>query len=666
MRNRASLSCVLLLLALTSPALLCAQFQEPTQDELKMTADPKSPGAAAVFLNVEEVTDDTLHYHMVYARIKVLSEKAKGLANVEIRHQRGTFKVTDIKARTIHADGTVIPLTGKPEDLLVAKKGNAELGEMVFTLPGVEVGSILEYRYQIRYDDNQCSSPFWEIQRPYFVHEAHYAFTPFKGFLSGSQSITSHYLVDAKGNVENNLLWAAHLPPGVTIKTDAIGRFSIEVEDIPPIPAEQWMPPVESFLYRVFFYYKAAYNGQDFWITEAKNWSKDVDHFAEPTKPIRDAVAGLIASGDSDETKARKLYKAVQALDNTNFSRRKSEVELKESGLHEARRAEDTWAQKSGSSQDITLLYLAMLRAAGLSAYDMKVVNRARSAFDPTYLEFSQLTDDVIILNLAGKEIPLDPGQRMCPFQVVNWHHSGASGVRQSSAGPAIATTPFQAYTANTLLRSGDLNVDDHGAVTGRFTFVFTGQEALRWRQMAIQTDPDEVKRRFDRTLKAICPDSIEAHLDHFLGLDDPDVNLMAIVKVEGTLGTATPKRLLLPGFFFETKEGHPFVDQEKRFEPVDMLYADQVSEQVIYHLPADMVVEGAPLTASIHWPQHAALATKTTPAPGQVTIARQLSRAFTLVKPEEYQSLHDFYQKVATADQQQLVLTVALPAKGN
>jgi hypothetical protein len=39
-----------------------AQFQQPTDEELKMTADPKAPGAAAVYLNLEEITNDPLHY----------------------------------------------------------------------------------------------------------------------------------------------------------------------------------------------------------------------------------------------------------------------------------------------------------------------------------------------------------------------------------------------------------------------------------------------------------------------------------------------------------------------------------------------------------------------------------------------------------------------------
>jgi hypothetical protein len=52
---------------------------------------------------------------------------------------------------------------------------------------------------------------------------------------------------------------------------------------------------------------------------------------------------------------------------------------------------------------------------------------------------------------------------------------------------------------------------------------------------------------------------------------------------------------------------------------------------------------------------------------PGQIVIARALSRGFTFAKPEEYQDLRGFYQKVAAADQAQLVLAKTPAAvKGN
>lgn len=666
MRIPVVLRAALLFFTVASPAALLAQFQQPTDEELKMTADPKAPGAAAVYLNVVESTDDTLHVHSFYARIKVLAEKGKELATIEIPYDRSDYKVQNIKARTIHSDGTVIPLTGKPDDLLVAKSGDLQFNRKVFTLPSAEVGSILEYEFDLGYVDDQVSSPFWEIQRPYFVHKAHYGFTPSPEFLHGTRNKDYVSVQDEHGEEAHNLLWNGILPPGGAVKTDAVGHYSIDLTDIPPVPDEDWMPPIDSFLYKVFFYYKSAFSSQEFWVAETKRWSKEVDHFAEPSQSIHEAVSGLIAPGDSDLDKAKKLYKAVQALDNTDYSRTKGKAELKQLGLRVAKRAEDTWSQKSGSSRDIALLYLALLRAAGLTAYDMRVVDRQRGAFSPDYLKFGQLTDDIVIVTIDGKETFLDPGEKMCPFGTMSWRHYGAAGARQSPDGRYAAISPLQEFKPNNVIRTGELTLDGHGAITGSLHFWINGQEALRWRQLALENDLDEVMKQFDRELESLIPQGVEAHIDHFEGLDDPDVNLVAVMNVRGSLGAATSKRIMLPGFFFETHSNHPFVDQERRLEPVDMHYGEQVTEQVVYHLPPDFVVEGAPQDTKIPWPQHALLLTKTTSASGQVTAFRSFTRAFTFAKPEEYPDLRGFYQKVAAADQQQLILSATTPAKGN
>jgi hypothetical protein len=668
MRTRKSLYAALLFLVSASPVVLRAQFQAPTDEELKMTADAKAPGADAVYFNIEEIANDPMHFQSFYARIKVLTEKGKELATQEVPYLKGNFKISDIKGRTIHADGTVIPLTVKPEDLLVSKSGERQVEKKVFTLPSVEVGSILEYRYELRYDDNVYSSPTWEIQQKYFVHKAHYEFTPFKAFLPGSQNQTSRYLVDEHGDTLNTLIWWVRLPNGVTLQqTPASGRFSVDVTDVPPIPDEEWMPPIRSLLYKVEFYYKGSSNPTEFWITAAKRWSKDVDKFAEPSKTIQEAVSGLIAPTDSEEDKAKKLYAAVQALDNTDYSRKKSETELKQLKLKEAKHAEDTWKQKSGDSEDIALLYLAMVRAAGLQAFAIKVVDRDQGVFDPSYMNINQLDDTVVLVGIGGKGVVVDPGEKMCPFATVNWRHSSAGGLRQSPDGPGYQATPLQPYSANATVRTGDITLDAHGAITGQLQIIMFGQEALRWRQAGLENDETEVKKRFDRELESLVPDGVEARVDHFLGLADPESGLMAVINVKGTLGTATTKRLLLPGFFFEARGHTPFVSQEKRLVAVDMHYGNRVSEEIKYHLPAGMVVEGAPPDTNIPWTGHAAYVTKTQQTPGEVSISRTLARAFTEAKPEEYQDLRGFYQKVSAADQQQLVLTTSAPAgKGN
>ena len=40
--------------------------------------------------------------------------------------------------------------------------------------------------------------------------------------------------------------------------------------------------------------------------------------------------------------------------------------------------------------------------------------------------------------------------------------------------------------------------------------------------------------------------------------------------------------------------------------------------------------------------------------------MTRSFVRAFTFLDPKEYPQLREYYQKIATADQQQLILTAA------
>jgi hypothetical protein len=666
MRIRAFVGVLVLTGVFVFPALLCAQFQQPTDEELKMTADPKYPDAAAVILNEEERTDDTLHYESRYMRVKILNESAKDLATVRVGYWRGVNTIEQISARTIHADGTIIPLNVKPTDLMAAKQGDAEVRETTFNLPSVEVGSILEYYFQIRYSEHWSTTPFWEIQGQYPIRKVKYVFAPFPDILSTEAGIGGRGTIDEHGQINSDLLEYVHLPAGKALAPNAAKRFELELTDIPPLPREKWMPPVESQRYEVRFYFAPGNSVGQYWTNEAGYWVKDLNRFGEATGTIKTAAASLVAPGDSDIDKAKKLYAAVQGLDNTDFTRKKSEAELKHEGLKAAKRAEDTWNQKSGSGEDLALLYLALLRAAGLTAYPMKVVDRAEGLFNTNYLHWQQLTDTVVILSTGGQEIVLDPAEKMCPFQMVHWRHSGAGGIRQQEKGIAPWATPLLPYSANAIIRRAELTLSADGQVTGKLKFTMTGQDALYWRQRALRVDEDTLKKDFDEWLKTQVSAGMEAHLTGFTSLDNPNADLNATATVTGKPGSPMGKRILLPGSFFANREDSAFIDQPNRQFPVDMHYAMQVKDGVLYHLPAGYGLETTGPTASVPWPGTANFVMKSTAAGNDLTVQTSLSRAFTILQPEEYPQLRDFYQKVAAADQQQLVLHETEAPKGN
>ena len=277
-----------------------------------------------------------------------------------------------------------------------------------------------------------------------------------------------------------------------------------------------------------------------------------------------------------------------------------------------------------------------------------------------------QLDDYIAVIVLDGKDVYVDPGQKMCPFGSLHWTHAFSTGFRETEKATVIANTPTSIYKDSAIQRVADLTIDVDGAVKGTVRYVLTGAEALHWRQEALENDPDEVKRRFNESVRDDLPEGVEADFDHFLGLENYQSNLMGVVNVSGAIGGATGKHFFLPGLFFESRAKHPFVAEDKRTIPIDVHYPRMEQDDVTYHLPPGYTVESAPHTADVNWTGYALLRIDSVPKGDSLEVVRVFGRNFTVLKPETYNDLHDFYLKLAAADQQQIVLMRAASTKGN
>ncbi len=675
----------LIFFALASPAVVLAQFQQPTGEELKMTADPKAPGADIVYLNRDEVTDDNSHLHTYSERIKVLTEKGKEQATIRIPYEQGEFKVSGIEGRTIHADGTIIPLTVKSTDLMDAKAGAAQADTMVFTFPSVEVGSILEYRLKLRYGDKVISSPVWTIQRPFFVHKAHYIFSPAEAGQNRSWPITPLMAVrgaqvfanrpkteewdtvnNKRGDGGGQLTYAAvQIPLDKVVRSDR-GVYSLDLTDIAPLPNEDWMPPLTTVQQRVEFYFADGSSGKEFWESAGKRWAKGVERFTNPSEQLKKILEQIVLPTETEEQKARNIYAAVQKLDNSSFKRGKSDSERKAEEIKEIRDPEDVWKQKSGSDDERALLFVALARAAGLKAWPMQVVDRDRELFSPGYLTVSQLDDYIAVVEIAGKEIFLDPGQKMCPFGLLHWKHTPASGFLLADKGAILSTTPENTYKQAVSTRMVNVELAADGSITGTVSVGLSGQQALYWRQLARENDSEEIKRQFNKSIRDELPDGVHADFDHFVALDNPDLNLLGVIRISGSLGTVSGNRISLPSRFFGSRVQEAFEAQDKRVAPIDLHYPQMGQETVTYSLPAGYTVDSMPQAADLSWPNHAMLKTRSTAKDGSVEVARVFANSYSHVEPGEYSDLHNFCLKAADADRQKIVLFRSPGEKSN
>ena len=702
MRFHSALPFFFLLTVVAGRPVALAQFPPVPKEELAMVSDPKAPGAAAVYLYREETEDDPHAFRTIYARIKVLTEAGKSAAVVHvsfpttfvynavgnntsflasgsatnfslpaIEHSGedqpwdtdsyvGKVEIGALDGRVTHADGTVVPLTGKASQLLKVTRGPRG-SETTFTMPAVEVGSVIEYRYQVRYD-RYLTAPDWKLQKEYFINKEHFVFRPSRQFLPqdvNGAGVGDSLLKDPHDNVLTDIHLKQVLPVGKTLTKDAMGNYVIDLTDVPPIPQEPFAPPLNTGAYGVDFFYTYTPDVKDYWQKQMGFWTKALNAYTAPTQTLQNAVRELVLSSDSPEEKAKKLYDVVQKIQNTDSS--PDGAPLTGSEWIPKGKVDSVLLNKKGSSNQIAFLYLALARTAGISARPQRIASRSLRVFSAEYMDNIQLDTVLVALKLDGKEILIDPGTRMAPFETLHWAHTGAGGVAMNANNKAeIIVTPLQKNTDNSTLHVGTLNVSAQGAISGTVKVAFTGQKAIELRQLGIKSGAEAVKAEINAMVAQQVQPGLQASVDHVAYLNDPARQLLAVILVSGSIAKNEDGRLVLPRMFFEAQERNPFPAASSRELPIDMRYPAQEQEQITYVLPPGYSLQGTPQDASLKWEDNAAYQLRTKVEGSSITGARVLQRAFTLLDPKDYEQLHDFYQKIVAADQQPLVLNAA------
>lgn len=648
--NRRSLKLIVFTLAFyCAPAMAWSSWTQPTPEELKMTSDPAAPaGAPAVYLNLEETADNLWHRQTFYARIKILTQKGvENYSDVTVPYEvfsdyeEGfTEKVKGIEARTIHSDGTVIAFTGKPWTREVVRAGRIRMMEKGFSMPDVQVGSIIEYRWARSYHDDYL--PQWYIQQPIFVHHAHYNFVP------GNN----------RGRTLQFLYKTSFLPQNAQIKNSDMKGWDLTLDNIPPLVEEEDSPPIHGVGYRVLFYQTFAPSPEIFWTLRGQAWSAAVDKFVDSRK-LGNVVAQLVAPNESNDQKLRRIYAAVMALENTDFTRERSKAEDKADNL-KIRNAFDVWAAQRGNGREIALLFVALARVAGLKAYAMMVTDRDQNIFMKSHEDWDQLDDLIAIVNLDGIETYFDPGERYCEYGKLHWKHSWTSGVRQlDNGGAEIAQTPFPEPADTLVTRDAELSLDQNGGVRGTLRLTMTGSEALIWRQEALITDAEQAAKEFEEKVRATVPAGLQLKMEGFSGLDDSNFSLGAALEVTGTLATKTGQRLLLPSTFFEAQAKARFVNATRQ-NPVYLDWAYTVKDHVHLELPENLKIEDRPKEADLAFAPYASFQASYEGTGREYLNTRQEKVGAILYKVQQYPTLRDFFQKMNSQDQGQVVLKSA------
>ncbi|HXM15875.1 MAG TPA: DUF3857 domain-containing protein [Candidatus Eremiobacteraceae bacterium] len=615
-----------------------------SQDELKMTSVPEAPGAPAVILYRQVDRDDSAKTgnEQDYVRIKILTEEGRKYADVEIPYFREQGNIVALRARTIRPDGSIAMFEGKAYDKTIAKARNVKYLAKTFTLPDVQVGSIIEYRYTEDMVENYVYNSHWILSDELFTKQAKFSLRPNKDFAL-------------------RWSWPIGLPPGVQPpkQEPSTKLVRMDASNIPAFQIEDYMPPANELKYRVTFEYSESTAESDpakFWKQEGKTLNSQVESFLGKKKELEQVASQMVSPSDAPEVKAQKIYARVQQLRNTSFAVEKTNQEQKREQAKAIKTAADLLRAGGGDGRDITWTYLGLVRAAGIEAYPVWVSSRDVYFFNAKAMSINELNANVVLVKLNGKDVYCDPGTAFAPFGLLPWNETGTIGLRLDKDGGAFVQTGLPESADSVVERKADLKMSEDGTLSGKVTMTFSGLEALRRRIEERNEDEAERKQYMEDQLREFVPVGIEVELTNKPDWNNSSPTLTAEynLKVPGW-ATAAGHRALVPVGIFSATEKQLFTHRD-RVHPIYFQFPCQRKDDVSIELPLSWKVTTIP-PSKLQDSKAVVYDLKITNENGVLHMTRLLRNDLLVIEQKQYPSLQGFFQIVRTGDEQAIVV---------
>jgi len=621
-----------------------------------MTSEPGAPGASAIILYHEVKRDDTgsTAHEDEYYRIKILTEEGRKYGDIEIHFDKALETVTNIHARTIKPDGSIVDFDGKVFTKSVVKAKGVKYLAKTFTLPAVTSGCVIEYYYTTDLSDHWIIDSRWIISDELFTKAGDFSLKPYQN--------------NSYNNYHVRWIWQ-NMPEGtIPAKEGPDGIIRLHVSNVPAFTTEDMMPPENELKGRVDFIYSSDIpedNPTRFWTGVGKKLTGQVEGFVGKPKSLESVVAGIVSPKDPPEVKLQKIYARVQQLRNTSYEVRKTDEEEKRDKEKDPTSAEEVWKRGYGNGRDLTWLYLALVRAAGFEAKGIMAAERADYFFNPDLMQDDRLRANLVVIKLNGKNIYCDPGAAFTPYGLLPWQETGIQGILLDKKDPTWVPTLVPTADMSRTERHAALTLSETGDLEGNLTVNFSGMEAARLRVEQRNSDDTERKKVLEDTVKQFTPAASEVKLTNQPEWKNSALPLVAefSFKVPGWASQAG-RHVLLPAGLFGAPEKHMF-DHAERVHPIYVEYPYTEADDIEIQLPAGWKISSLPPG----WNDTGKVVTYTLAAKdenGKLHLNRTVTVNFIFMDTKYYGALRRYFQQIKTTDDQQVVVDPSAASAAN
>ncbi len=568
-------------------------------------------------------------------RIKILKKSAFNRSNITIPYytKDGYERLISIRARTWLPDGSHINVDEKS---IVNEKLNDRWSVLKFTFPNVIEGAILEYEYYIE------SQNFTELREWYFQSDIPTRNSRFNFNVSARFSYT--YLIDGKRNLK-------------TIEAkptrDERLKATFYTENLPSIQEEAYMSNAKNYMTRIRFQLVNVISltgKKDEMLTTWENAVKELykdDYFGKKFTKMSNfndawkAISNTFLPDDTEFVKLHKIY---------NFVNKITWDKIYTWGTNNS--LNDVFQKQRGSSGEINLLLLALLREADLEANPVLISTREHGSVYEEYPFLDQFNHVLIHIKLKdGKILLLDGGNKNRTAGNLNIQSMNNRGCLITSKTATWINIVSPSNWINKLLtfelsKEGDLR----GTVQSNYKGYFGETERDKYnRDKSGQYLQSEWVKEF-----------IDVKLDSIQFSNNEDLNENFKISYKSHIVNAaqvTEDKIYLNPTMQTQWQSSPFKIKDRSF-PVEIPYSVKESIVINIALPKGFQVEEMPKSALTTLnKEDAQFQYSISQSDNKIQLVILIRINKLVFQPIEYQNLKAFFDNISNKLKEQIVL---------
>jgi hypothetical protein len=628
-------------LLIAGPRVAAADFAPVTDAERALTAVPGEPNARAVvlfkkaeFLMTGYKAGAFYPYFRVTARVKILTEEGKSSGEIAVGHS-DFERLQSFEARTVLPDDRVVPV---PREAKFRRRlsRSARYYTTVIAFPAVEVGAILDYSYELKLD----SAP-----------------VPDAWFFSDEIPVLYSEIVYKLPRSIQARMWTRDpFQVGIQRESHESSRgFELRAwaRDLPSVPDDPFGPPYADLATQIMMLPTAI--STDFaHLRLGETWSNVCKLMEESYGRVRRRDGGVakrtreIAAAGAPRVKAEALYRFVRdEIQTAPFLGVYADYEA---GV------DKVLSQRRGGRAEKALLLQSMLQAARIDSRLVWAGDRRRGAIDPQLVYPGWFDTVLVLVELDGEKIFLDPSDRALGFGQLQPGYEGTPALIHDPEKPEVIVLPETPFDRNLRRAEIDLALDSEGRLSGTGTLRLTGHHA--WQRTDWQEDEAKTLEAWKTWLGESYRDFQISDVKVVEAPDKGAVTLSWTMKEreEEVLGDETrvvPSAPLGP-------RAQPFVQPaDSRRSPVMFDFPEREEVELRLRWPEGWGVETLPKLIAAQRPVGSlSVGTELNDAERTLVYRRRLDiTRKTIASPKEYEAIRSLFSEMEKSDAQAVLL---------